>query len=187
MVSTEEALRRAYEAGLDLVEIAPNERPPVCRITDYGKWKYQQKKKLKKHVHEQLLKEVRLSAKTDEHDRQIKVTRAREFLSEGHKVQFTMIFRGRERFHQDRGLAIFQAIIEEFAAIAKVERPPRTEGRRMVMVLAPNKTSGKPAKPAVKPVPASAPSTGVAEPTATADHAPPAPAPLPASPGSAVV
>jgi translation initiation factor IF-3 len=181
---------------LDLVEVAPNERPPVCRITDYGKWKYQQKKKLKKHVHEQQLKEVRLSAKTDQHDRSIKVARAREFLNEGHKVQFTMIFRGRERFHQDRGIAVFHAIIEEFAALAKVERPPRTEGRRMIMVLAPTKAPSKPAKPAEKPTEKAAdtpPPGGAVMPVAAAPAPamaaavtpPSTPAPVPASQGGA--
>ena len=82
VISTDEALRRAREAGLDLVEVAPTERPPVCRIMDYGKWKYQQKKKHKTHHREQQLKEVRLSPKTDDHDKQIKVNRAREFLAQ---------------------------------------------------------------------------------------------------------
>jgi len=147
VISTDEALRRAREAGLDLVEVAPTERPPVCRIMDYGKWKYQQKKKHKTHHREQQLKEVRLSPKTDDHDKEIKVNRAREFLTQGDKVQFTMIFRGRERFHQDRGLAIFRAIVESFGETAKIERPPKMEGRRMTMVLAPDKPAAKP-KPA---------------------------------------
>jgi len=147
VISTDEALRRAREAGLDLVEVAPTERPPVCRIMDYGKWKYQQKKKHKTHHREQQLKEVRLSPKTDDHDKEIKVNRAREFLAQGDKVQFTMIFRGRERFHQDRGLAIFRTIVESFGEMAKIERPPKMEGRRMTMVLAPDKPTAKP-KPA---------------------------------------
>lgn len=170
VVSTDEALRRAREAGQDLVEVAPKERPPVCRIMDYGKWKYQQKKNVKKH-HEQLLKEVRLRARTDDHDREIKVARAREFLSEGHKVQFTMQFRGRERVHHDIGLGVFHNIVASFGELAKIEREPRLEGRRMIMVLAPGKVPAKPAKPAAKPE--SAPSAAPARPAT----APPEPAP----------
>lgn len=140
---------------MDLVEVAPTERPPVCRIMDYGKWKYQQKKKHKTHHREQQLKEVRLSPKTDDHDKEIKVNRARDFLGQGDKVQFTMVFRGRERFHQDRGLAIFREIVAGFGETAKIERPPKMEGRRMTMVLSPDKPAVKPAAkpkaPAAKP------------------------------------
>lgn len=138
VVATDEAMRRAREAGMDLVEVAPNERPPVCRIMDYGKFKYSQKKKKQKH-HEQKLKEVRLHPKTSDHDRQIKVNQAVAFIEKGDKVQFTMIFRGRERFHQDLGHQIFTGIITSLGEKVKVERPPRSEGQRMVMVLAPAK------------------------------------------------
>ena len=138
VVPTDEALRRAREAGLDLVEVAPNERPPVCRVMDYGKFKYSQKKKKQKH-HEQKVKEVRLHPKTSEHDRGIKVNQALGFLDKGDKVQFTMIFRGRERFHQDLGHAIFKGIVDSLGDKVKVERPPRSEGQRMVMILAPAK------------------------------------------------
>lgn len=138
MVPTDEALRRAREAGLDLVEVAPTERPPVCRIMDYGKFKYSQKKKKQKH-HEQKLKEVRLHPKTSDHDREIKVAQAVGFLDKGDKVQFTMIFRGREKFHQDLGYQIFQSIIALLGEKVKVERPPRGEGNRMIMILAPAK------------------------------------------------
>jgi len=131
-------MRRAREAGLDLVEVAPSERPPVCRIMDYGKFKYSQKKKKQKH-HEQKLKEVRLHPKTSDHDREIKVNQAVAFLDKGDKVQFTMIFRGRERFHQDLGHPIFSGILTSLGDKVKVERPPRAEGPRMVMVLAPAK------------------------------------------------
>lgn len=172
VVPTDEAMRRAREAGLDLVEVAPQERPPVCRIMDYGKWKYQQKKKHKKH-HEQQLKEVRLSPKTDDHDREIKVGKAREFLEDGDKVQFTMLFRGRERFHQDRGYTIFREIVASFGESIKVERPAKVEGRRMTMVIIPNKVTPKPAgakpapvAPAVSPpaVPPPAPTPPMAAP-----------------------
>lgn len=135
-----EALRIARERNLDLVEVSPHDRPPVCRVMDYGKFKYSQKKKQKKH-HEQLLKEVRLRPKTDDHDRQIKVKHAIEFLSQGHKVQFTMKFRGRERSHREIAFAAFNEIIKELALLIKVERPPSMEGRDMIMILSPTKAA----------------------------------------------
>lgn len=128
----------AAEAGMDLVEIAPTERPPVCRIMDYGKFKYGQNKKKQKH-HEQKLKEVRLHPKISDHDRDRLMNRAAEFLEKGDKVQLTMIFRGRERFHQDLGHSVFNAILQNLGENAKVERPARSEGRRMTMVLTPAK------------------------------------------------
>ena len=140
IISTEEALTMAYDADLDLVEVAPTERPPVCRIMDYGKWKYAQKKKQKhRGGHEIQIKEVRIRPKTDDHDRLIKMNRAIKFLQKGDKVQFTMMFRGRERFHQDIGYRIFQEIKQELVDVAKVEREPRMEGRRMTMVVGPAK------------------------------------------------
>lgn len=138
IVSNLEALRMAREAGLDLVEVAPNVRPPVCRLMDYGKWKYQQKKNVKR-THEQQLKEVRLRPKTDTHDREIKINRAIKFFKKGDKVQFTMVFRGRERSHRDIGFATFREIIEYFGAKVKIERAPSMDGRHMVMILVPVK------------------------------------------------
>ena len=142
----------AQEAGMDLVEVAPREKPPVCRLMDYGKFKYRQKKQQRKsHHHETQLKEVRFRPKTDGHDRDVKIQRAKDFLGKGDKVQFTMLFRGRERFHQELGRLTFAGIVEEFADTAKLEREPRMEGpRRLTMILAPNKPgAGKPeaAKP----------------------------------------
>jgi translation initiation factor IF-3 len=138
IVETFEAMRRAREAGMDLVEVARNERPPVCRIMDYGKFKYQMKKKVRKH-HEQQLKEVRMRPKTDQNDRVIKMNRALKFLSKGNKVQFTMQFRGRERAHRDMAIEIFRGVIEELGDLVKIERPPGMDGRHMIMILAPNK------------------------------------------------
>jgi len=138
IIATAEALLRAREADLDLVEVAPNERPPVCRIMDYGKFKYRLKKKGHKHA-EQQLKEVRMRPKTDDNDRAIKVNRALKFLSKGSKVQFTMQFRGRERAHREIAVQIFREVTEELGDLVKVERPPSMDGRHMVMVLAPNK------------------------------------------------
>ena len=138
IVETFEAMRRAREAGMDLVEVARNERPPVCRIMDYGRFKYHMKKKVRKH-HEQQLKEVRMRPKTDQNDRAIKMNRALKFLTKGNKVQFTMQFRGRERAHRDVAVAIFRGVIEELGELVKVERPPGMDGRHMIMILAPNK------------------------------------------------
>jgi translation initiation factor IF-3 len=140
IVDTTEALRRAQEAGMDLVEVAITERPPVCRIMDYGKFKYQMKKKARKH-HEQPLKEVRMRPKTDENDRTIKVNHALRFLNKGCKVQFTMQFRGRERAHRDLALEIFRSVLDELGELVKVERPPGMDGRHMVMILVPNKAA----------------------------------------------
>ena len=139
IVDTDEAMRRAREAQLDLVEVAPKERPAVCRIMDYGRWKYSQKKRHKKHHHEQQLKEVRIRPKTDDNDRKIKVNRAIRFLKKGDKVQFTMVFRGRERAHREIGVEILMEIAKGMGDMIKLERPPSMDGRHMVMIVAPNK------------------------------------------------
>jgi len=130
----------AREAGVDLVEVAPKGVPPVCRLMDYGKWKYNQKKKehkAKVKQHHVSLKEVRFRPKIDKHDREFKMKRAREFLVKGSKVQFTMLFRGREMMHLDLAQAMFVEISQELAEIAKLEVPARRQGRRMTMVMAP--------------------------------------------------
>lgn len=161
IVETAEALRLAREAGLDLVEVAPNERPPVCRIMDYGRYKYQQKKH-QRRSHEQQLKQVRLRPKTDAHDREIKIRRALEFLRHGDKVQFTMLFRGRERAHRDLAVRIFQEVLAELGSAAKLERPPTMDGRNMIMVVAPGRPGGagaaaRPAPAAQRPAPQTPP------------------------------
>lgn len=140
VVPTNEAHVIAHENDMDLVEVAPNSSPPVCKIMDYGKWKYLQSKKehlAKKKHHVQELKEVRMRPKTDLHDRQIKMTRARKFLQEGNKVQFTMIFRGRERLHRDIAEEIFRSVADQLKDISKIERLGRLQGRRMTMVITP--------------------------------------------------
>ncbi len=141
IIPVDDALGMARRAGLDLVEVSPMERPPVCRIMDYGKFKYERKKRQKQASgsHVVVLKEIRLRPKTDTHDRLIKMNRAKTFLTEGHKVQFTMLFRGRERAHRDRAFEAFKHIISEFGDAIKVERYPKMEGRRMTMVVAPIK------------------------------------------------
>lgn len=141
IISCDEALSLARESGLDLVEVSPNESPPVCRIMDYGKHLYERKKRTKQaaHAHHITLKEIRLRPKTDQHDRMIKLKRATKFLEEGHKVQFTMLFRGRERFHKEVADGIFNGILEELGETVKLEQIPAMHGRRMTMVVAPAK------------------------------------------------
>jgi len=137
-----EALGQAREAGLDLVEVAPMSNPPVCRIMDYGKWLYQQKRKLreshkKSQHHTGSLKEIRLRPETDSHDLDIKLNHAREFLGKGHKVQFTMFFRGRQMMHQDRGRDVLNRIVESMEDVAKVESPGKMARRRLTLLLVP--------------------------------------------------
>jgi len=133
---------RAREAGLDLVEVAPTSEPPVCRIMDYGKWLYQQKRRVreahkKTQHHSTTLKEIRLRPETDKHDFDIKLNHAREFLEKGHKVQFTLFFRGRQMLHVDQGYAKLEKITETLQELAKIERPSRISGRRMTLLLVP--------------------------------------------------
>lgn len=148
VISITEAMTLARQAGLDLVEVSPTESPPVCRIMNYGKYKYEKKKRQKQGAggHVVLLKEIRMRPKTDDNDRLIKLNRAKGFLGEGHKVQFTMLFRGRERFHRERAREMFDAVLAELGETVKVERHPAMEGRRMTMVVAPTKQAAKEAR-----------------------------------------
>ncbi len=136
-----EALRLSREAGLDLVEVSPMERPPVCRIMDYGKWKYKQRKKEQKShsgSHVQQLKELRIkSVKIDVHDQTTTLNKARKFLDAGHKVQFNLMFRGREMAHVSLGRQILDHFKTQLDAVSKVEREPKLEGKRMILILAP--------------------------------------------------
>ncbi|QQE13872.1 translation initiation factor IF-3 [Planctomycetota bacterium] len=155
VVQVDDAKRRARDAGLDLVEVSPNSEPSVCRIMDYGKWKYAQKKKeqkAKSHAKQSELKGVRLRPKIDSHDLDIKLNKARGFLEEGNKVQFMMLFRGREVAHKDIGYGHMNSIVEKLSDIAKIESPPMLQGRRMGMVLAPDR-SGKQKSAAKKEAP----------------------------------
>lgn len=135
---TSKALKMAEEAGLDLVEVAPNARPPVCRILDYGKFKYEQKKKQrgKPKTQSSVLKEIRVRPKIDINDVAIKVRKAREFLEAGNKVQVTCLFRGREMAYQNLGREVLERVVEMLEDVAKLERAPRMEGRRMNILLA---------------------------------------------------
>jgi translation initiation factor IF-3 len=135
---TEQALTQAREADLDLVEVAPNERPPVCRIMDFGKFKYQQKKRQHKtHTHQTKIKEIRVRPKTGEHDIGVKVNRAREFLGHKDKVSVSVIFRGRELAHVEEGQRVVQQIIRSLEDVGKVESAPSQQGRRIICILAP--------------------------------------------------
>ncbi len=196
--STSEALRRAREAGLDLVEVAPDARPPVCKILDYGKWRYQQQKKDDKSRASSRagqLKELKFrTVKIGDHDLMIKINHAREFLKEGNKVQFTLQFRGREMAHQELGREIFNKVKKELWPVSKVERDAKMEGRRMTLVLQPDhKPAG--AKPPVQGGSAPAANRGSfnsgsslnipQRPAAAAPGAPAAPAAAPQPAGAA--
>jgi translation initiation factor IF-3 len=138
VVPTSQALELAREAQLDLVEVAPNERPPVCKILDYGKFRYQQSRKgAKTKVHQQKLKEIRVRPKTGEHDVDTKIKQARKFLEHKDKVLVSVWFRGRELQHIDEGKRIIDGILEKLADACKIEQPPRMEGKRMTAMLAP--------------------------------------------------
>ncbi|MBS0211415.1 MAG: translation initiation factor IF-3 [Planctomycetes bacterium] len=138
IIPTDQALSSAREAGLDLVEVAPNERPPVCRIMDFGKFKYQQKKRQHKaHTHQTKIKEIRVRPKTGEHDIEVKVTHAREFLLHKDKVIVSVVFRGRELAHIEEGQRVVRQVIKNLEDVAKVESPPSQQGKRIICVLAP--------------------------------------------------
>lgn len=138
ILATDEALRQARAAELDLVEVAPTERPPVCRIMDYGKFKYQQKKRQHKgHSHQVKIKEIRVRPKTGDHDIQVKVNKAREFLSHKDKVIVTVVYRGREMAHIDEGRRVIDDVLAQLADVSKVEAAPVHHGRRMICTLAP--------------------------------------------------
>jgi len=140
--ATEDALRIADDQGLDLVEVAPNADPPVCRIMDYGKYKYEQDmkaKKARKHQTKVEIKEIKFRPKIDEHDYQTKKRHVLRFLNAGAKVKVTIMFRGREMAHAERGLAILDRLAQEVEDLASVESPPKLEGRNMLMMLQPHK------------------------------------------------
>ena len=140
VMCVEDARRIAREEGLDLVEIVPNARPPVCEIIDYGKYRYQLsiKEKEKKHKTKQgEMKEIRLSPKIAEHDVEIKGKAARKFLNEGKKVQLNLLFRNRELAHQDEGFKVINKILKEIEDVCKIESPPKMEGKRIICRIEP--------------------------------------------------
>lgn len=180
----------AREAGLDLVEVADKERPPVCKIMDYGKFKYAQSKKSHQKTHQQKLKEIRVRPKTGDHDIDTKIQQAKKFLEHNDKVQVNVLFRGREMQHIEEGQRVMNQLLEALQDSCKLESPARMEGRRLVALLAPkpagkSTTATKPAAPKLPAGTGSAPSTNGSASAAPAKPAAPPSAPTvkpPASP-----
>jgi translation initiation factor IF-3 len=140
ILAVKEAIRIAEERGLDLVEVAPNSQPPVCRIMNYGKYKYQQSKRTqeaRKHQTVIRIKEVKVRPRTEEHDFQFKLRHVKRFLDEGNKVKISILFRGREIAHPEFGKELLNRFIEAVKDVMVIEQSPRLEGRNMVMILAP--------------------------------------------------
>jgi translation initiation factor IF-3 len=138
IMATDEAIKTARKNNLDLVEVAPTEKPPVCRIMDFGKFKYQQKKRQHKgHAHQIRIKEIRVRPKTGDHDIEVKVSRAREFLEHKDKVIVTVQFRGRELAHIDEGRRVIDQIVQKLEDVGKLEAAPAHSGKRMVCTLSP--------------------------------------------------
>jgi len=195
VITTDEARRIAEDAGLDLVEVQPNAEPPVCRVMDFGKFKYAQKKKERgQSKAHSLLKELRVRPGIDPHDLEYRLKQGRGFLEDGHKVQVVCIFRGRQRSHPELGYAVMRRVTESLGDISKVESPPRMTGPRLTMLISRKSggghtapPTGAPAKPAAgpaagasgaRPRPAVAPAPTDAAPAPAADR----PAPAPGSP-----
>ena len=185
ILTIDQALAKSLEAGLDLVEISPTAKPPVCKIMDYGKFKYDEKKRQAQAKKKQVvvqLKEIKLRPRTDEHDYDFKLRNVRRFLEEGNKSKLTIMFRGREIVHKEIGQKILSKVVEELKDMAIVEQTPRMEGRQMFMILAPNpkwkakqpNAQAKAAAPrpvsaqaaALPPTPATATATAAAAPLA---------------------
>jgi translation initiation factor IF-3 len=207
VLTLDAALTKAAEFGLDLVEVSPMAKPPVCKIMDYGKFKYEAKKKANEAKKKQTivkLKEVKFRPKTEEHDYSFKVKAIREFLSEGNKARVTVMFRGREITHRDIGQAILNRISTELKEVAVVEQTARLEGRLLFMILAPNprwlqkqsaqsaqsSSAQQAAAPSAAPKPGPAPAASPPRPAAPARPSSPPPAqngtPRAAAPSPAV-
>lgn len=140
ILPTADALKKAQEGGYDLVEVAPTSQPPVCRIMDYGKYKYELSKKdhqSRRHQKSTQVKEIKLRPRTDKHDLEIKVRQIKEFLSEGNKTKVTVTFRGREMANQELGRAVMTSVVEQVTETGTIEYQPRMEGRSLIMIVAP--------------------------------------------------
>ncbi len=140
ILPTPDAFRKAQELGYDLVEVAPNSQPPVCRIMDYGKYKYELQKKehqSRRHQKSTQVKEIKLRPRTDKHDLEIKIRQIKEFLMDGNKTKVTVTFRGREMANQEPGRLMMTAVVEQLADAGTVEYAPRMEGRSLIMIVAP--------------------------------------------------
>jgi translation initiation factor IF-3 len=167
IIPTHEALRMAEDQGLDLVEVSPRAMPPVCRIMDFGRFKYQESKKEKasrKHQSTVILKEIKFRPKTDTHDMDFKLKHIRRFLSEGNKVRLMIVFRGREIVHPETGQAVLDHVSKDVAEISTIEQKPSMEGRRMVMVLGPRTGVIRPAAQPLPPAMPSRPASPAASP-----------------------
>lgn len=191
VVSTDEARRIADEAGLDLVEVQPNADPPVCRVMDFGKFKYAQKKKERgQSKAHSTLKELRVRPAIDPHDLEYRLVQGRKFLEEGHKVQVVCIFRGRQRSHPEMGFNVMKRVAEALGDISKVESPPRMNGPRLNMLLSrkgqhsshPTPTSSAPARKPAGPAPNATPAPAGTAPSGNAAT----PSPRPATPRTAL-
>jgi len=148
VMTTREALTQAQQVGLDLVEISPNADPPVCRIMDFGKYRYEEARKEKlarKHQHQQVVKEMKFHANTAEHDYQTKTSHIKDFLAKGHKVKITLTFRGRENAHKDLGFGVMNRVIKECESVSIVDMTPRMLGRSIIAMIGPR--AGAVAKP----------------------------------------
>ncbi|MDZ4852868.1 MAG: translation initiation factor IF-3 [Pirellulaceae bacterium] len=137
VITTDEALNRARDVGLDLVEVAPNEKPPVCRIMDFGKYKYEKSKKAGGQSHQTKTKEIRLRPKTGDHDIDTKVRQAIGFLQHKDKVQVMVIFHGREMAHIDEGRRVMESVLKTLSEYGKLEQQPQQQGKRMLAILGP--------------------------------------------------
>ncbi len=185
MLPIDQALRLAQDDGLDLVEVSPLAKPPVCKIMDYGKFKYTEKKKQSEAKKKQVvvqLKEVKLRPRTEEHDYDVKLKKVREFLGEANKARITVMFRGREITHRELGQKVLQRVIEDLKETAVIESAPRMEGRQMFMILAPNPKMLQ-AQRSRAQAHAAQPQRPEGAPGAAAPQAPAAPAPV-ASPAA---
>jgi translation initiation factor IF-3 len=195
VLTIDQALARAQEEGMDLVEVSPLAKPPVCKIMDYGKFKYLEKKKqneAKKNQVVVLLKEIKFRPRTEEHDYNVKIKKVREFLEDSNKARITVMFRGREMSHRELGQKVLQEIIEDLKEVAVIEAAPRMEGRQMFMILAPNpkmlQAQRSRAEAAARAAKFAAEESGLAAAAPAAAPAEPTPAeaaPAPAAPGPA--
>ena len=150
VVATRDAQRMAQQQGLDLVEMQPNAEPPVCRIMDYGKFRYDEgmkKKQARKQQQKTAVKEIKFHANVDRHDLEIKMRQMRAFIAEGNKVKLTLAYRGRENAHKDLGIEVMQQVVNEMADVAICEQAPKVLGRLLGCLLAPKPTKGKAKQP----------------------------------------
>jgi translation initiation factor IF-3 len=189
IMQTHEALRLAEEQGLELVEVNPRAAPPVCRVMDFGKFKYETSKKEKasrKHQSTVVVKEIKLRPKTDDHDLDFKLKHIRRFLGEGNKCKLAIVFRGREIVHPETGQAMLDTVVKAITDIAMIEQRPTMEGRRMVMLVGPKggviRRPDAPSGPGPGTSPAPGPGSAPAAAAQPAAPKPPAAAPAPGAP-----